>query len=163
MQQFEDTRRRANKQVQFPKRLVSSKRPTLWRRSISLVTVPGLGEVSESTPPSSDAENHTMPHRDTVASVAYCRLSTCPHTNKKHHSIVMHRIGYPVTHWQAQAFQAYHAEYPKFPNLHTFGSGTKSGSGTTAKRARAQGRRQSSQTNSMALAAAREQVPRRVK
>lgn len=44
---------------------------------MSFVTVPGLGEVSESTPFCSEAENHTMPHRETVASVAYCRLSTC--------------------------------------------------------------------------------------
>lgn len=53
------------------------KAPTLWRKSMSLVTVPGLGEVSESTPFCSEAENHTMPHRETVARVAYCRLSTC--------------------------------------------------------------------------------------
>ena len=46
---------------------------------MSLVTVPGLVAESEPIPPppSSDAENHTIPHRDTVAKVAYCRLSTC--------------------------------------------------------------------------------------
>lgn len=50
---------------------------------MSLVTVPGLGEEPEPIPlPSSDAENHTIPHRDTVASVAYCRLSTCSSQSK---------------------------------------------------------------------------------
>lgn len=67
----------------------SKGRRTLWRSSMSFVTVPGLPEVSEPTRPSSDAENHTMPHRDTVASVAYWRLSTWPtkipasHTGKR--------------------------------------------------------------------------------
>lgn len=43
---------------------------------MSFVTVPGLADLPEPAPPTSAAENQTMPHRDTVARVAYCRLST---------------------------------------------------------------------------------------
>lgn len=57
---------------------------------MSLVTVPGLGEESEPIPASSDAENHTIPHRDTVAKVAYCRLSTCSSRGTIESSQVVH-------------------------------------------------------------------------